>query len=68
MTDKPCFLTRKELTKRWKVSIRFLDRLRADGTLAYVDLKQGRSRRPVVRFRLEDVAALEETFGKGGKE
>ena len=51
--------TRKKLQERWQVSGRTIDRMRASGTLAWVDLSDGRGRKPIVRFGLEDVEAYE---------
>ena len=52
-------ITSFDLAKRWKCSIRKVDRIRKDGLLAWIDLSQGRGGRPCVRFRLEDVEAYE---------
>ena len=52
-------LTRKKLAKRWDTTERTVDRRRALGLLAWVDLARGTGKRPQIRFRLEDVEEYE---------
>jgi len=52
-------LTRSGLAKRWKSSIRTVDRRRQIGLIPWVDLSGGKGSRPVVRFRLIDVENFE---------
>ena len=54
--------TRKKLAYRWQVSGRTIDRLRASGALAWFDLSGGHGKKPIVRFRLEDIEAYEMKF------
>ena len=53
------FLNRRELAERWGVSQRFIDRRRQQGLIPWVDLALGKGKRPLVRFRLQDVEAFE---------
>jgi hypothetical protein len=52
-------LTRSGLAKRWKSSVRTIDRRRQIGLIPWVDLSGGKGSRPVVRFRLSDVEDFE---------
>jgi hypothetical protein len=52
-------LTRKKLATRWDTTERTIDRRRALGLLAWVDLARGTGKRPQVRFRLEDIIEYE---------
>lgn len=52
-------LTRQQLSKRWGISPRTVDRWRSLGELPWIDLCQGRGRRPIVRFRVEDIGKIE---------
>ena len=52
-------LSRKQLKKRWGLSLRTLDRLRDYGHLPWIDLTGGRGSRPIVRFRVTDIEKLE---------
>ena len=62
--------TRRKLAKRYDVSERTIDRWRAQGLIAWLDLSAGRSRRPTVRFTLEAVLEFEKNclmnIGQGG--
>lgn len=60
MTDQTNFLTRRELAARWGTSLRTINRLRDEMGLPWVDLAQGRRKKPIIRFRASDVAAFEE--------
>jgi hypothetical protein len=53
---------KKALERRWNCSSRKVDRLRKVGLLTWVDLSGGQGRRPMVRFRLEDVLAYEARY------
>jgi len=52
-------LSRHDLSRRWAVSLRTIDRLRGAGKLAWVDIAAGRGARPLVRFALNDVLEFE---------
>ena len=52
-------ITREELARRWKLSVKSVDRRRKDGALPWVDIAFGRGSRPAVRFRVEDIEQLE---------
>lgn len=52
-------ITRPELAKRWGTSERTVDRRRKQGTLTWLDLAGGHGKRPIVRFRLEDIEMYE---------
>jgi hypothetical protein len=52
-------LTRKKLAKRWDTTERTVDRRRALGLLAWVDLARGTGKRPQIRFSLADVEEYE---------
>jgi len=52
-------LTRGGVARRWDVSPRTIDRLRQAGKLAWVDIAGGRSSRPTVRFKLQDIEMFE---------
>ncbi|MEJ5328752.1 MAG: hypothetical protein WHT07_01190 [Desulfobaccales bacterium] len=66
-------LTRKDLAKRWRTTVRTIDRRRIEGLLPWIDLTAGKGRKPQVRFRIEDVEAYEAAFlqaihqGRSGK-
>jgi hypothetical protein len=51
--------SRKELAKRWGASERTVDRRRKDGLIAWVDIAGGQGKRPLVRFRLQDIEEYE---------
>ena len=53
------FVNRQQLAERWQCSVRKIDRLRNLGLLSWVDLTAGQGKRPLVRFRCEDVTAFE---------
>jgi hypothetical protein len=53
------FFTRNQLAKRWKCSVRKIDRLRTYGLIAWIDLSGGKGTRPTVRFRMETILAFE---------
>ena len=55
-------LTKSDLSKRWGTSPRTIDRMRTNGLLPWVDLSGGVGKKPIVRFKLEDIAAHEEKF------
>lgn len=52
-------LSRGQLAERWHISERTLDRRRKLGLLPWIDLTGGRGKRPLVRFRLEDIEEFE---------
>ena len=52
-------LSRHQLAQRWSVSIRTIDKLRASGALPWLDMNLGGKRKPLVRFKLEDVEVCE---------
>lgn len=52
-------ITRSELAKRWCTSERTVDRRRKDGLIPWLDIAGGRGKRPLVRFRLEDIEDYE---------
>jgi hypothetical protein len=56
------FLSREELAKRWDVSVRTVDRLRISGRIPWVDIAGGAGRRPIVRFKIQDIAAYENRY------
>lgn len=53
------FVNRQQLAERWQCSVRKIDRLRKLGLLPWVDLAAGQGKRPLVRFRFEDVTSFE---------
>ncbi len=53
------FVNRQQLAERWQCSVRKIDRLRNLGLLPWVDLTAGHGKRPLVRFRFEDVTSFE---------
>jgi hypothetical protein len=53
-------LNRQELCRRWKISLRTLDRLREDGKLSWINIGAGRTKRGIVRFRLRDIIEFEQ--------
>ena len=53
-------LTRNDLAKRWKLSGRSIDRMRQIGILPWHDLTNGQSKKPIVRFKQDDIEAYEE--------
>jgi hypothetical protein len=57
--DKMGMLNRLDLANRWKTSIRTIDRKRKFGLLPWIDLSGGAGKRPIVRFRLEDIEEYE---------
>ena len=56
------YYTRNKLAERWEVSGRTIDRIRQSGRLPWVDFTGGQAKKPIVRFRLEDIAAYELKF------
>ena len=55
-------LTKTDLSNRWGTSQRTIDRMRSTGLLPWVDLSGGLGKKPIVRFKLEDIAAYEGKF------
>ncbi len=55
-------LSRAALATMWHVSIKTIDRLREADKLPWVDLSGGRGTRPLVRFKIEDVEAFEQSM------
>jgi len=53
------FLTREQLSLRWGVSTRTIDRRRTSGVLPWRDFTIGMGTRPQVRFSIDDVAEFE---------
>jgi hypothetical protein len=53
------YLSRRELAERWKVSHKTIDRLRFAGKLSWVNLASHSGKKPLVRFKVEDVEAFE---------
>jgi hypothetical protein len=51
--------TRQWLAKRWHTSTRTVDRRRKLGILPWIDLAAGSGKRPLVRFRLQDIEEYE---------
>jgi hypothetical protein len=51
--------TRKALANRWGTSERTVDRKRKLGLIAWIDISGGKGKRPLVRFRLEDIEEYE---------
>ena len=62
MKREKVFLTRKGLSERWDVSGRTVDRMRQSGRLPWVDFTGGQAKKPIVRFKLEDIAEYEQKF------
>ncbi len=56
------YLSRTGLAARWHVSVKTIDRLREADKLPWVDLSAGHGPRPLVRFKIEDVEAFEQTM------
>ena len=54
--------TRNKLAERWDTSGRTVDRIKASGQLPWIDLSGGKGKKPIVRFRLEDIEAYEQKF------
>lgn len=52
-------ITRLDLAKRWQTSTRTVDRKRQLGLFPWIDIAGGCGKRPLVRFRLEDVENYE---------
>jgi hypothetical protein len=52
-------ITRHQLSKRWRVSTRTIDRKRQAGEIPWIDLSGGRGCKPIVRFCLDDVQEFE---------
>lgn len=61
------FLTRKQLSERWGISVVTVDRLRASGCLPWIDLSAGRGEKPLVRFPLAIIELLETQRCQVGK-
>jgi len=59
-------INRRDLARRWGVSVRTVDRIRQSGQLPWIDLRNGAGARPLVRFRIPDVEAYEAQVGQGG--
>jgi hypothetical protein len=57
-------LTKKEVMARLKVCRRTVDRMRKKGQLPYLDLATGR--KPLVRFKVADIVALENQAWRTG--
>lgn len=53
------FISRADLAKRWHVSMKSVDRLRAAKLLSAVDISGKRGKRSTIRFRFADVLAFE---------
>ncbi len=53
-------LNRQQLAERWGCSTRKIDRLRKNGDLAWMDLTAKKGRKPIVRFRAQDIKDFEE--------
>lgn len=58
-------LTKRDVCKRWQVSPRTVDRLRAVGKLAWINVAGDRNSRPAVRFDLSDVEKFEQAMKHG---
>ena len=52
-------LTRNDLSSRWGVTVKTVDRLRRRGLLPWLDLSNGKGGKPLVRFRISDIEAFE---------
>jgi len=52
-------LTRNDLSSRWGVTVKTVDRLRRRGLLPWLDLSGGQGGKSLVRFSLADVEAFE---------
>jgi len=52
-------LTRTTLAKRWDTSERTIDRRRKLGLIPWIDIAGGHGKRPLVRFRLQDIEEYE---------
>ncbi len=59
------YISRSDLAKRWRVSVRFIDRLRERGDLPWADINLGKRAKPLVRFALTDIQAYEQAIRKG---
>jgi len=55
-------ITRLDLAKRWQTSTRTVDRKRQLGLLPWIDIAGGHGKRPIVRFRLEDIEMFENSM------
>lgn len=53
------FITRSGLAKRWGTSERTVDRRRKLGLIPWIDIAGGHGKRPLVRFRLQDIEEYE---------
>ena len=51
--------TRKTLAKRWGTSERTVDRKRKLGLIPWIDIAGGQGKRPLVRFRMQDIEEYE---------
>jgi len=60
-------LTRPELANRWDTSERTIDRRRKLGLLPWVDVAGGHGKRPIVRFRVEDIEMYENQMLQNAK-
>ena len=67
METESKLFTRQQLADRWETSKRTVDRRRQDGLLPWMDLTAGRGKRPIVRFRLDDVEAAESRMEMTGR-
>jgi hypothetical protein len=52
-------LTRNDLSGRWGVTVKTVDRLRRRGLLPWLDLSGGQGGKSLVRFLLSDIEAFE---------
>lgn len=52
-------ITRSELAKRWNTSERTVDRRRKVSLIPWIDIAGGCGKRPLVRFRLQDIEEYE---------
>jgi hypothetical protein len=59
MTETEVFLSREDLSKRWALTTRTIDRQRNIGLLPWCDLSNGVGKRPIVRFKLSDIEEYE---------
>ncbi|MEW6352238.1 MAG: helix-turn-helix domain-containing protein [Thermodesulfobacteriota bacterium] len=55
------YLTREQLAQRWGIGLKTLDRLRASGRLAWINLSaEEDGQRDLVRFKPADIEAFEQ--------
>lgn len=55
-------ISKSELSERWGTSPRTIDRMRVNGILPWIDLSAGLGKKPIVRFKLEDIEHYENKF------